>query len=344
MTKSKIRIACIGAGYFAGFQVEAWQRLEGVDLVAICDSDQTKARRMADTYGIETIYQDYQEMIAQENLDVLDVITPPDTHLAICTYAAAEGLDIICQKPLAPSLKEAQELVKRVGETGVRFMVHENFRFQPWFREIKRQLDRGVLGDRLHLINFQMRTGDGWQTDAYMARQPYFRTMPRLLIHETGIHYIDVFRYLGGEITEVYARLRRLNPEIAGEDSAMVQVGYESGATAILDANRFNESSAEDPRFTFGTCLVEGNKGSIHLQHDGSLYFKGLGKAVVEIEYPHPRKNFAGDCVYALQAHFLDAYLKDQPFETHGEDYLKNLCVQEAVYKSAQINQVVPIK
>ncbi len=73
-------------------------------------------------------------------------------------------------------------------------MVHDNFRFQPWHREFRRLLDAGAIG-RLHSISCRTRMGDGWQPDAYLARQPYFRTMPQLLIYETGVHFIDVYRY-----------------------------------------------------------------------------------------------------------------------------------------------------
>lgn len=344
MTKTSIRIVCIGAGYFAGFHVEAWKRLEGVELLAICDENKEKAQEMADKYGVSKVYTNYQEMISKEKPDVVDIITPPQTHLEICSFVASEGIDMICQKPLAPNLAESRELLKRVGERQVRFMVHENFRFQPWFREIKKQIDLGSLGDSLHLINFQMRTGDGWQSDAYMNRQPYFRKMPRLLIYETGIHYIDVFGYLGGKITEVYAKLKRWNGAIAGEDCAMVHFEFEQGTMGILDANRYNESSAEDPRFTFGTCLIEGNKGSIHLQHDGSLHLKPLGKSPILLNYPMPKKNFAGDCVYATQQHFLEAYRNDLAFETEGPAYLKSLIVQEAVYESSRLGQAISVK
>ena len=81
-----------------------------------------------------------------------------------------------------------EELAERAS---VPFMVHENFRFQPWYREIKRLVDRETIGDRLHGLYVRTRTGDGYGDNAYLNRQPYFRQMPRLLIHETGVHFID---------------------------------------------------------------------------------------------------------------------------------------------------------
>jgi predicted dehydrogenase len=186
-----------------------------------------------------------------------------------------------------------------------------------------------------------MRTGDGWGDDAYLARQPYFRTMPKLLIFETGVHFIDTFRYLGGEVEAVYANLRKLNPVIAGEDAGLVVFEFASGAIGAWDANRFNECNDPDPRFTFGEFLVEGNGGSIRLYLDGRITVQRLGEAEVEHEYPHPRQAFAGDCVYTTQRHFIDSMLNDQPFETDGDEYLRTLAVQEAVYQSAESRQVV---
>jgi hypothetical protein len=66
-----------------------------------------------------------------------------------------------------------------------------------------------------------------------------------------------------------------------------------------------------------------------------------LGEEEVEHEYPHPRRAFAGDCVYVTQRHFIDGMLNDRPFETDGDDYLRTLAVQEAVYQSAESRQVV---
>jgi len=223
----------------------------------------------------------------------------------------------------------------------VPLMVHENFRFQPWYREIKRLLDQQEIGDLLHTLSFRTRTGDGWQSDAYLARQPYFRTMPRFLIFETGVHFIDTFRFLAGEIDGVYASLRRLNPNIAGEDAGIVLFEFSSGARGSWDANRFNEPNTDDPRYTFGEALVEGNGGTIRLYADGRLTVQHLGEKEQEHAYEHGKKNFAGDCVIATQRHFVQCLRESKPFETCGQKYLRTLAVQEAIYKSAETGSPV---
>ena len=72
--------------------------------------------------------------------------------------------------------------------------------------------------------------------------------MPKLLVFETGVHFIDTFRYLAGEIDETYALLKRLNPVVKGEDAGLLTFRFANGATGVWDANRYNESNSDDPR------------------------------------------------------------------------------------------------
>ncbi len=339
-----IKIACIGAGYFARFHIDAWMRLPNAELVAICDKEEAKARMLAEEFGVPLVFTDVEAMCKAVDFAVADIITPPATHLPLVALVTSFGKHVICQKPLADTLAESENIHRTCVRAQKRFMVHENFRFQPWHREIKRQIETGAIGDKIHTITQRMRTGDGWPEDAYLARQPYFRTMPRLLLHETGIHYIDILRYLGGEVTSVFAKLRKLNPAIAGEDCALVLLDFASGAQGIIDGNRYNDANHPNPRYTFGTTVVEGNAGTLRLYLDGRLTLQKLGKAEVDINYHHVQVGFAGDCVYALQQHFLEAFTDDQPFETNGEDYLKSLAVLEAAYASGASNLPVGVK
>ncbi len=336
----RFRAVAIGAGYFSGFQFEAWNRIPEVTVAAISNRTESKARQKMAEYAIPRFYADWREMIDRERPDFVDVITPPETHSAICAHAARAGAAIICQKPLAPALGESRRIVETARDAPVRFMVHENFRWQPWYREIKRVLQEGVIGAPTHLY-FRLRTGDGWGEDAYLARQPFFRDYPRLLVYETAVHFIDTFRYLLGEIVEVYAKLRRLNPVIRGEDAGQIFVSFESGATAILDANRFNEAEVDAPRYTFGDLRLDATRGHLAMEADSSMRIKPLGEPVRAHEYKRANRNFAGDCVYSLQRHFVDCLLSGDEFESHGEDYLKTLAVVDAVYDSARTGDAV---
>ena len=340
---TKLKTVAIGAGYFSQFHFDAWSRIPEVELLAVCDTEIARAEAAAQQFGAARHYSDVAKMLDAERPDFVDIVTRPETHDEVCRLAFDRGIHVICQKPLAPTFEQARQIVDRANAASVRFMVHENFRFQPWYREIRRLIDRGEIGDELHGLSFRARPGDGWGDDAYLARQPYFREMPRLLIYETGVHFIDTFRYLAGEVDEVYAVLNRRNAVIQGEDTALVTFQFASGANGVWDANRYNEGTDADPRYTFGEMLVEGSGGAIRLYGDGRLTIQRLGCEETPHDYVHERKGFAGDCVYRTQRHFVDCLIANAPFETDGSEYLKTLKVQEAIYESARRHQSIKL-
>ena len=328
--------ACVGAGYFSRFHHDAWQRIAGVNIIANCDQQIEKANTYAKEYGIPHSYSAdrLSELLAEHQPDFIDIVTPPATHFDLCKTAIDAGVSIICQKPLAPDWRQTQELVELVNHSNVRFMVHENWRWQPWYRKMKTMIDADEIGEVFH-CNVHCRMGDGWGEDAYLARQPFFRDYQRLFIFETGVHFLDTFRFLFGDAKSVFAKTAKRNPVIQGEDSAIVVCEMQSGTTAVLDANRYNESAADDARYTFGTVRIEGSKGHLELDFDGSLRLKRLGESAKQIEYKPSRQGFAGDCVFSLQQHFVDRMNSGEAFESTATDYLKSVELVEAAYRSA---------
>jgi len=342
MGMKTFRGVTVGTGYFSTFHFDAWRRTENVQIVAACGLDPVRTQEIATAYGIARTYDDAAVMLEQERPDFIDIITPPDTHLDLTRLAVARGVPILCQKALAPTFAQAQAIVRLAANAGVRLMVHDNFRFQPWHREAKQLLDSGSIG-RLQTISCRTRLGDGWGEDAYLARQPYFREMPRFLIFETGVHFIDVYRYLGGEIAQVFARLKRLNPVIRGEDSAVVLFDFASGASGLWDADRYHQGAAKDPRYTFGEFSLEGEEGALRIDGEGNIFLRRLGREEVAHPYRHSHHGFAGDSVQATFTHFIQCLADGRSFETAGADYLRTLAVQEAIYDSAATGRVVPV-
>lgn len=341
MTGRRLRIAVVGAGFFAQFHHEAWSRLDRVDLVGICDLDRTRADAAALASGTQG-FDDLDAMLDVTQADVVDIATPPETHLALVAAVAERSLPVICQKPLAPTLDEARAVAAAASSAGVPLAVHENFRFQPWFREARRLIDAGQLGD-LHGITFRMRPGDGQGPDAYLDRQPYFQTMERFLVHETAIHFVDTFRFLMGEVASVYADLRRLNPVIAGEDAGTIVFRFADGQSGVYDANRLNDHVSDNPRRTMGEMWLEGAHGILRLEGSGRLWWKPHGGDEAEHLYAWEDRSFGGDCVYATQAHIAAHLLDGTPLETGAEDYLRNVEIEEAIYRSAAERRAIDL-
>ena len=332
---SRLKVATVGAGYFSRFHHDAWTRMPEVELVAICDRDLDKATAFQERFAIPHVFADPAEMLAETKPDLLDIAVPPTEHLELIRLAADAGIPVICQKPFCQTLAEAEQAVAVAARAGTLLVVHENFRFQPWYGELKRQLDAGALG-QVYQVGFRLRPGDGQGPEAYLDRQPYFQTMRRFLVHETAIHFIDIFRYLMGEVDWVFADLRRLNPAIAGEDAGVILFGFESGARGLFDGNRLVDHVAENRRYTMGELLLEGADATLRLDGFGRLWLKPHRQAEREHRYQWHDVGFAGDCVHALQQHVVDHLLRGAPVVNTGADYLANLRIEAAVYASAE--------
>jgi predicted dehydrogenase len=353
IAQAPTRVAIIGCGYFAQFHHDAWARMASSDgernthVVGVCDRDEGRAREAAVRHPGASVYTDPARLIADLKPDLVDIVTPPATHAPLIALCADAGIDAICQKPLAPTLPEAEALVARAERAGITVVVHENFRFQPWYVEAKRLIEAGRLG-ALHGIAFRMRPGDGQGPDAYLARQPYFQQMPRFLIHETGIHFVDTFRMLIGEIIAVTARLRRINPVMAGEDAGIVMFEFEGDATGLLDANRLNDHIAQNTRLTMGEMWLEGANGVLRLDGEGRLFWKPHDGEEHPHTYRYPEVGsepggFGGDCVYATNSAALSALRSGvEPVNT-GRAYLRNMNIVEAIYRSSEQGRRVKV-
>lgn len=334
-----MKVACLGAGYFSQFHLDGWRRIAGVDLVGISDLDPDRAAAT----GLP-VFDTAAAMLAATRPDILDIIVPPSGH----GDAIRAGLDagvkaIICQKPFCTSLTEAREMARLADARGIPLIVHENFRFQPWYRAIKSALHAGAIGQPLQ-ATFRLRPGDGQGPDAYLARQPYFQKMNRFLVHETAVHWVDTFRFLFGDPTAVYADLRRINPAIAGEDAGVILFDHPGGVVCIFDGNRHLDHPATNTRCTMGEGLFEGTKGTLTLKGDGSVTLRQFGSLKEEVIHPETTtQNFGGDCTYHLQNHVFRAISSDFPLENQATTYLNVLAIEEAIYASAKRSSKVKI-
>lgn len=326
-----LRVAAVGAGYFSQFHYDSWARMENVVCVGSCDQDVARA----EATGLPA-FSDLAEMLAETHPDILDIILPPPGHRdAIKTALAAGVKTIICQKPFCMGLDEAAEMVQAAEDAGALLVVHENFRFQPWYRTLKETITAGALGD-IQQMTFRLRPGDGQGPQAYLDRQPYFQQMKRFLVHETAVHWVDTFRYLLGAPTGVYADLRQVNPALAGEDAGYVLLDHPAGVRALFDGNRSLDHAATNHRCTMGEALVEGTRGTVELHGDGSLWQRAFGALDAACILPaYEGATFGGDCVHALQSHVVTALRSGIPAENTARDYLEVIRIEEAIYASA---------
>ncbi|MEO0750266.1 MAG: Gfo/Idh/MocA family oxidoreductase [Pseudomonadota bacterium] len=334
-----LRVACAGAGYFARFHHDSWARMERATLVGVCDLDLAKAQATG-----APAFDTLTTLLAQAKPDLLDIILPPKAQAGAIEQAITHGIKtVICQKPFCRDLAEARRMVGLAKASSTRLIIHENFRFQPWYRALKTHLMAGKLG-RLLQITFRMRPGDGQGPQAYLDRQPYFQTMERFLVHETAVHWLDTFRFLCGDPSEVYADLHRVNSAIAGEDAGLIVMRHARGVRTVFDGNRCLDHASDNLRRTMGEALVEGTHGTIRLTGDGALWCRAFGaQEEACLLAPDTWDGFGGDCVHALQSHVVAGVLDGAPLENEASDYLNILAIEEAIYQSARTGAKVTL-
>lgn len=333
----QLTVAVIGLGYFSRFHQDAWAGLDGVRIVGVTDLDPARVAEASARLGVPG-FGDAAALLAATDPDIVDIVAPPPAHLDTIRLASRRGRIVICQKPFCRNLAEAEQATAVAEAAGADLAIHENFRFQPWYRTLKAFLDSGRMG-RVWQCRFDLRPGDGRGAEAYMDLQPRFRTMPKLLIHETAVHFVDLYRWLFGPIETVYADLRHLNPVVMGEDAGTLILGHAGGARTVFDGNRLADHVSDSPRRTMGEMLLEGEGGALTLDGMGRLRFRPFGAAEAEdipLIAPIDEATFGGGCVAALIAHVAAAARGQGALENRARDYLAVIRATEAAYVSHQ--------
>jgi len=312
--------AVVGCGYFAQHHLEAWRRIPEVEIVAACDLQLERASKAA-----PRAYVSAEEMLDREKLDFLDIATRSDSHLPFVRLAVARKIPTICQKPVAPDWETAVEIVELAESAGVRLMIHENWRWQPWHRVVNDFIRRGDIGIPVG-YGFRTRSRDGLGDLPY-PRQSYFRELRRFLIEEALVHHIDTARFLFGDVAAVYAQASRRNPHIAGEDQALLMVTHVSCLQGWIDGHRFLNLEPDGP--VMGEAFFEGEQGCLSILPSGDIC---LGNEMVWRN--EVTTGYRGDSVRATQAHFVSCLRTGAAFESGCREYLHTFAAVEAAYRS----------
>lgn len=330
MKQEALRVGVLGCGMISADHFTAWARADGAEVVAVCDPAIDRARARASQFGIAACYDSPEAMLAAERLDLLDIITPRETHAAMIRLAARHGIHAMCEKPLCPTFAEAQSLVTEFGDR-IHVMVNENWRYRAYFRQIAAWIEAGKLGTitlaRIALWRSSMlpRAEDGRIHS--LTRQPFLAKEDRVLIAESLIHEIDVVRALFGEVEVLACSTGRACAEIRGEDSATMMLRTNYGLTITLDGVMTaagHETRAPDRMEIAGTrCSV--------LLEGAVLKLIGAEEETIVYDEAEVRQG----CFNASIQHFVDQVRGDRQFWTSANGQLGSLRVMEDAYRLA---------
>ncbi|MCZ8516262.1 Gfo/Idh/MocA family oxidoreductase [Paenibacillus filicis] len=323
-----MKVAVVGCGKMGVTYIQALTRMPGVELTAISDLRQEQAERIAAEYGTSA-YSSVDDLLADNNIQVVCVTVPSHFHKELVLKAAKAGKHIICEKPLALSPKDAEEMIQSCNENGVRLYVAHVVRFFPAYADIKRKVSDGVIGEVgiAHAKRIAGNPGEGreWFLD------------PRLsggVILDVIIHDIDFMRWTLGEISSVYA----LNHRTESMDYAFVTLRFRSGAIANL------EGCLGSPDTFTSEVELFGKKGAIrHSNRDGITLRTVLregphGSPVVNEQSPIVHSNY-----WTELNHFLECIRTGNDPVVSAYDGLKAVEIAAAAIESIRTGQPVSL-
>lgn len=238
----QVRVGVVGTSWYADFMhLPALKSHPQAQLVAICGRNRERTEEMAKKYEIPQVFTNYQEMIEKAGIEALVVAIPDDLHYPVTMAAINAGLHVLCEKPLALSLQQAQEMVERAEKAGVKHMTYFTWRWLPVFQYLHRLIEEGYLGrcfySQFRFVGSYGRNGQyGWKWD---------RQRGLGILGDLGVHMIDLAHWCIGDIIQVNAHLPTFiarpgvedQPLEPANDAALLTVKFVDGGQGVIQVS-----------------------------------------------------------------------------------------------------------
>ncbi len=271
----EIGVALIGTKFMGKAHANAYRQVRAFfapevlpKLTMACGTEPKTTRDFAFRFGFARYTTNWEEAVAAEDVDLVDICAPHDLHFPLAEAAAKHGKAVFCEKPLARNLEEAKAMLKAVAEAGVPHMICFNYRFFPAIQLAKKLISEGALGEirqfhALYLQDWGLAPGLPltWRFQKERAGSG--------ALGDTAVHIVDLARFLVGEIAEVTGMLTTFIPErplpdgsgmgkVTVDDTAAFLARFQSGATGVFETSRVALG-----RKNFMHIEINGSRGSI---------------------------------------------------------------------------------
>jgi predicted dehydrogenase len=326
----------IGTGLWGGLHSRVYAEAQGVELLGVADIVEERAQAVAKEHGA-TAYTDYHELLKDDRIKAVSIVTPDAVHAEIAIAAAEAGKHILCEKPLATTVEEAEAIVAAADKAGVKLMVDFHARWSPVFYKAKQAIEAGEIGEPQHVY---YRLSDRISVPTDMLSWAGKSTVMWFI----GSHSIDTVRWLlNDEVTRVYAVAgsRVLKPMgIDTPDYYQATLTFSSGATAVIENSWIMPNTM--PNIIDLKLELVGSKGAVY---SDSSHNRAL-ETYTEKSASYP-DFLVMPCVYEKQQgfaaesirHFIDCVLEDRELLVTGRDGLivtKVICAIEESVRTGQ--------
>ena len=325
-----IKFGVIGCGNVAPTYLYSLTKNKHAQVMAVVDVDTTITKKIADTYGIRKIYQDYKEMLPNEDLDAVVICTPHFVHYEQVLYCAERKLAILCEKPLSVNMVEIEEMIEKCWD--IHFSVMLQRRFYPNSIATAQAVQMGVLGEiKEASLKFTCHKTpefyDSWRGKKISGGG--------VLISQ-ALHRIDQLSYFFGEALAVEGIVKKTRDEIEVEDYAKGRIYFPNGVVADIEADNFSGNPE-----TISIIEIVGSRGRVCLSDDKTIAWsvdKIPKPAEVDINMipTSHRPAYYGPCHERLIDDFVDSLVYHRPLTVTGKDALPSMKIIFGFYESAR--------
>jgi UDP-N-acetyl-2-amino-2-deoxyglucuronate dehydrogenase len=252
-----IRVALVGCGRISQNHLDAFQRIDGLELAAVCDVIAQRAQEAGDRYGVPW-FRSYEQMLVEAACEIVTVATPSGLHPAHGIAAAMAGKHVVSEKPMAISLAGADALLQACDTAGVRLFVVKQNRLNPAIQLLRRAIDKGRFG-RIYMGNCTVR----WtRPQEYYDQAPWRGTweFDGGAFMNQASHYVDLLQWLMGPVESVIAKTATLARRIESEDSGAAVLKFRSGALGVMEVTMLTY-----PRNLEGSITILGERGTVKI-------------------------------------------------------------------------------
>lgn len=316
-----LRVGLIGCGGLGSGHARNVEQISNASLVAVCDFFRESADRLAgELDGNPKVYSDHLQMLAEQDLDAVLIVTPNDTHSRISVDASVAGAHVFCEKPMALNVEDCDRMIDATEQAGKYLMIGFVRRFQASYAEMKSRVSNGEIGEVTMAQAVRLGTGPPGGREGWQFKQARYGGLFSMYSHE-----LDQLAWLGGEIHSVQAMMKYGDePDNDIEDHSFITFEFASGAIGSMSSSRMYPVGS----YELG---VAGTEGAIKMSiPTGPLVMKKLSGETEEIEVP--RNNGLVDEV----SYFFDCIRSGVTPESDGYDGRRVVAVALAAHKSAQ--------
>ncbi len=347
----KVRVGIVGSKFAAGFHADSYARDNRVEIIAVAAIDGLE--EFSKAWNVPNTYEDYNEMLARDDIDLISVCVPNFLHHDVTIAAAKAGKHIICEKPLATTSADGKEMVKACKDAGVKLFYAEDWVFAPALNRALEIVAEGGIGKALYLKARETHNG---------SHSPFAKKKSTCgggsLIH-LAIHPVGFALYMFGgpdnpavEVTALTTGgldKNYVHKDFEGEDWSVGVIRFADGRAALIEGNYITVGGMDDVVDIYGS---EG-RITVNLTFGSPLDVysrKGIGYVIEKTDFTHGWTKPAVDEFFNLGyveelRYFVDCVLNDeQPkFGVDAANGLATILVIEAMYKSAEEGKTIKI-